>query len=243
VKRVIAYARQTLGNLPILNVAAFVVERAGIMIEQRRTFHQNLMIHYLENFPAEELKLDDQEVQLILSSVYESRIPWNAPWMANYAKQHWADYGKISLSNTRMIGDMCLKKNQVRYERGATRLNFAFETVTERTNKGTTRKIVNLYDKQSMFSSRPSDAYFLDQPKKVERQRRLIRLAQLGLRFLALPQFLVQAMESYMQSMYVNQTKTEGAMYGYFESNGNGPGMSSLSNQTLNPLIAADLAK
>jgi hypothetical protein len=237
VKQVIKYAQKTLGQVPVLSVVSFVVERAGIMIEQRRTFHQNMMLHYLENFTPDQLTLSEKEAALVKSSIYESRIPYNAIWMSNYARKHWNDYGRISFQNVTLGCDATLRRTSKIFYSESSRLNYAFAATTEKNQK----KIVNLVDPQFMFSKKPATAYYYAKPKKVEQQRRLLRLGQLGLRFLTLPPGIVNAVESFLQSMYVNQIKTEGAMYGYFESNGNAEGTVRLKSQAINPLINGDL--
>ncbi|MEK6626474.1 MAG: hypothetical protein AABY86_16015 [Bdellovibrionota bacterium] len=108
VKAFLNLAKSQLGEVPVLNTAMFIIQEAERMIRQRRTFHQNMLLHYLENFKEEELGLTHDEANMIWSSVYESRIPWYAFWETDFANQNWMKYGtdrffqSIRLANTRL---------------------------------------------------------------------------------------------------------------------------------------------
>jgi hypothetical protein len=240
VHQVLSYAKKTLGNVPILSVVTFVIERAEHMIVQRRAFHHNLMLHYLENFEAEQLTLTEKEVSLIRSSIYESKIPANQIWVSRYAKKNWDSYGELNFASDIGTSNATLKiaRGGARYEKLEGRLNYAFQIVTQ---KGT-RKIVNLYDRRFMFSTWPSDAYIFTSPKKVERQRRLLRLTQMGIRMVPVYPSVMGLFSSFIDSMYKDQVITEGALYGWFESLGaDDQHLSRLSSQAMNPLLTLDL--
>lgn len=227
-------AKKTLGNLPILNVVTFVIDRASTMIEQRRNFYQNMTLHYLQSFYAKEVGMESSDVvSKVRSSIYESRIPWFAVWEHNKAKQQWMYYGDDHFKAEATLAMLILQLNKKRYEEVGDRLNYAFQVVTE---KGV-RKIVNLVDRKSSLSIKPSDAYFFDQPGKVEKQRRMIRLAQMGLRIVSLPAWITNAADGFLDSMYVNQVQTEGALFGYMESAGMSAVLGTIAAQSVNPLM------
>ncbi|HAZ12605.1 MAG: hypothetical protein A2X86_11595 [Bdellovibrionales bacterium GWA2_49_15] len=214
VKAFLNLAKSQLGEVPVLNTAMFIIQEAERMIRQRRTFHQNMLLHYLENFKEEELGLTHDEANMIWSSVYESRIPWYAFWETDFANQNWMKYGtdrffqSIRLANTR------LRDQSSQYQELGARHNFAFQDAKLKNKK----VIINLFDTKDMFSRRQAVAYYYDSPNLVIRQRLLLQLGQLGLSFLSIPGFIKDFTGSYLKSMYENQRLTEGALVGYFES-------------------------
>jgi len=129
-----------------------------------------------------------------------------------------------------------LKNNLNRYDGVNERICFSFADVTE---KGQ-HKIVNLADTKFLLSSQPSDAYFYNDTKKVERQRRLLRLVQMGVQFVRVPSFVRGVFNTFINSMYSNQEKTEGALFGYLEASGQTTEASNIIRQTLNPYLRSD---
>ena len=95
------------------------------------------------------------------------------------------------------------------------RLNYAF---SEAEYKGE-RVIVNLFDKQNMFDSKPAIAFSYDNPMKIKRLRMVLTLAELGLSFVPLPSFVKGIVEDYVKSFYEKQQITEGALLAHFEVN------------------------
>ncbi len=231
VKAFLNLAKSQLGEIPVLNTAMFIIQEAERMIRERRTFHQNMLLHYLENFKEEELGLTHDEANMIWSSIYESRIPWYAFWETDLANQNWMKYGTdkffqdIRLANTR------LRDQSSRYQELGTRHNFAFQDAKFKDKK----VIINLFDAQDMFNSRQAIAYYYDKPSLVPRQRILLQLGQLGLSFLSLPGFVKDFTQSYLKSMYEKQRLTEGALVGYFESKDDSVMARQMNMQNVNP--------
>lgn len=208
-------ARKIFSSVPILNTASYVLVKVEKLIRERREFHQNMLMHYIENHESE-LGLEKEEVDLIYSSIQESRIPWFAFWESNAAKQGWDKYGvnkfyaNVRMANTR------LRANRGRYSRSGSRLNFAFQEVVENNEN----VIVNLFDTNDMFNSKPAVAYNLDNPQKIARKRMVLQLAGLGMSFLSLPSWIKDIADGYIKSHYEKQRITEGSLFGYFESQG-----------------------
>ena len=236
VKAFLNLAKSQLGEVPVLNTAMFIIQEAERMIRQRRTFHQNMLLHYLENFKEEELGLTHDEANMIWSSVYESRIPWYAFWETDFANQNWMKYGtdrffqSIRLANTR------LRDQSSQYQELGKRHNYSFQDAKLKDKK----VIINLFDTKDMFSRRQAVAYYYDSPNLVIRQRVLLQLGQLGLSFLSIPGFIKDFTGAYLKSMYVNQRLTEGALVGYFESQGQYVMARHMAVQNVNPFEGYD---
>jgi hypothetical protein len=225
------YARKKMSSVPMLNTISYVIVEVEKRITERRQFHQNMLLHYLENFKEEELGLTHEEVNMIWSSVYESRIPWFAFWESKTAKSTWDKYGVNNFYFNYRTATNNLRNAQSIYSEVGERMNFSFQTVTYNNEK----VIVNLFDKESMFQNRPAVAYNYDHPTQVVRKRVVLTLAELGLSFVPMSAVIKDTLESFIKSFYQQQKITEGALLGYFESNGDSKGKSQIVAQYLNP--------
>jgi hypothetical protein len=225
------FARKKLSNIPMLNTASYVIVQVEKLITERRRFHQNMLLHYLENFKEEELGLTHDEVNLIWSSIYESRIQWYAFWESSNAKNNWAKYGVDNFFLNFRTGTANLKNAQSIYSEVSERMNFAFQKVTFNNEK----VLVNLFDKENMLQNRPAVAYNYDRPSQIVRKRIVLNLAELGLSFIPMNAYIKDYVGTFIKSFYVEQKITEGALYGYFESYGDSQGKLRVHAQYLNP--------
>jgi hypothetical protein len=231
------FARKKLSNVPILNTVSYVVVQVEKLITERRNFHQNMLLHYLENFDEKELGLTHDEVNMLWSSIYESRIPWYAFWESNSAKANWMKYGVNNFYSNFRAATAKLTKAGTIYTEVNERMNFAFQNVVYNNEK----VVVNLFDNESMLQSRPAVAYNYDRPTQISRKRVMMTLAQLGLSFVPMNASIKDTAGNFIKSYYAKQKITEGALYGYFESMGEQAGMSQVKAQYLNPFDALTL--
>lgn len=225
------FARKRLSNIPMLNTVSYVVVEVEKLITQRRNFHQNMLLHYLENFDEKELGLTHDEVNMIWSSIYESRIPWFAFWESSAAKGNWMKYGVNNFYANYRAATAKLQKAGALYTEVNERMNFGFQKVVYKNEK----VVVNLFDNESMLQSRPAVAYNYDRPTQIARKRVMLNLAQLGLSFVPMSAIVKDSVGSFIKSFYFNQKLTEGALYGYFESMGEDSGMRQIKAQYMNP--------
>lgn len=231
------FARKRLSNIPMLNTVSYVVVQVEKLITERRNFHQNMLLHYLENFDEKELGLTHDEVNMIWSSIYESKIPWYAFWESNAAKANWMKYGVNNFYASFRNATAKLTKAGPLYTEVSERMNFAFQKVTFNNEK----VVVNLFDNESMLQSRPAVAYNYDRPTQISRKRIMMTLAQLGLSFVPMSATIKDTAGNFIKSYYEKQKITEGALYGYFESMEEQAGMGQVKAQYLNPFDALTL--
>lgn len=231
VKMGLDFARKRLSTIPLLNTASYVLVQVEKLIRERRLFHQNMLMHYLENFTEEELKMTHAEVNFAFSSVYESRIPWYAFWESSFAKENWNKYGTTRFFQYVRAGNSRLRSNKRYFDNIGDKVNYAFQYATEKGNK----VILNLFDARDLFRSLPSIAHYPDDPKKVMRIRLVLELAQLGLSFVPIPQFFKDIAETYLKSTYAKQKLTEGGLYAYYESHRNNEMKLKILLQSVNP--------
>lgn len=224
-------AKKMLGEVPLLNTATYVIVEVEKMVRTQREFHQNMFLHYLQNFTPEELGLTRTEADHIFSSIYESKIPWYAFWESKAAALNWDNYGFNKFGKTIKAGTTRLLNFKGKYDKRGQRVNFAFSEVT----KDAEDVIVNLVDFENMIQREPAVAFSRTNPNKIKRRRVLLQLGQLGLSFVPLSAWLKDIAEDFMKSMYEKQQITEGALYGYFESNVMKEDMALLRSQYVNP--------
>jgi hypothetical protein len=231
------FARKKLSNIPILNTVSYVVVQVEKLITERRNFHQNMLLHYLENFDEKDLGLTHDEVNMIWSSIYESKIPWYAFWESNSAKANWMKYGVNNFYANFRNATAKLTKAGPLYTEMTERMNFAFQKVVFNNEK----VVINLFDNESSLQSRPAVAYNYDRPTQISRKRIMMTLAQLGLSFVPMSATIKDTAGNFIKSYYAKQKITEGALYGYFESMDEQAGMGQVKAQYLNPFDALTL--
>lgn len=225
------FAKKRLSQIPVLNTASYVLVRVEELVRQRRLYHQNMLLHYIEQNPAEDLGITHEEANHIMSSIYESRIPWFAFWESRAAQANWDKYGVNKFFTPIRTNNARFRRMRSTYAQVGKRLNYAFQEVVYKDEN----VVLNLFNTEHMFSRNLSVAYNLDNPNKTLRKRMVVQLAELGLSFIPLPSFIKGIAEDFMKSFYKEQVLIEGALYGHFESNGNQEALRRLRLQVLNP--------
>lgn len=211
------FARDRLSSVPLLNVAAYVLKRVDNLFRERRVLHQNMLMHYFENFKAENFGMTDKEVDRAFSSIYESRIAWFGYFESLSAQDNWDRYGIDKFFVLLRSANTNLREVSSNYDSLGSRINFAFQDVVYNGEN----VIINLFDKDHMFSKMPSIAYSYDDPNKIKNKRMIIQLIQLGLSFTTLPDSIKSGADSFFNSMYVSQKLTEGSLLAHLEIVGN----------------------
>lgn len=206
-------AKKRFSNVPILNIASFVIVRVHDMMMEQRHFHHNMLLHYFDRIPETDLGLTKGEMDRIVSSIYEYRIDVTDIFSSNAAARDWANWGvnkffmQVRSGNSR-LGTMGMEN--------AKKLNFAFAEATVEGSK----KIYHLHLNAHQFSKKPALAYDFANPNRVKRNRALLNFGGIALGFIQMPGWLKGNIENFMKSFYVEQVRMEGALVGYFESTG-----------------------
>jgi hypothetical protein len=233
VKRAIEFAKKRFDSIPLLNLASYIIVKVHDLVLEQRTFHQNMLLHYLENFSANELGMSEKEYDHIMSSIYESRIAPINYMESKKAVETWDSYGVnifftgIRAANTR------LRRASYMFDKLGARINYSFANVKIEGKKA----IINTVDSKHMFSSKMPVAYYYEQPNKIKRFRSLLTLAGVGVGFLPIPGWIKANVESFIESFYVKQRLNEGALLGFFESNINSQMAEAIKAQNRNPYI------
>jgi hypothetical protein len=214
-------AKKRFANVPVLNIASFVIVRIHDMMLEQRHFHHNMLLHYFENVSEADLGMTKSDVDRAVSSIYEYRIEATAYTESNRAAANWANYGMNNFYQLIRTGN-----NQVSgWTSGMStlgftnvkKINFGFAEVSQ----NDVRKIYHLHHKAHQFSGKPSLAFDYSKPNQVKRNRSLMNLGCVALGFINIPGGIKNAVENFVKSMYVQQVRAEGALVGYFETSGN----------------------
>ncbi len=233
VKRVIDFAKSKLDNVPLLNLVSFVMVEVHELVLEQRLFHQNMLLHYLQNVSEAELGLTVSEADHVFSSIYESRISAiNLP-ESNSAANNWDRYGLDKFYAMVRMGNNTMRRNTGDLDEVGDRLSYAFFDAVE---DGET-VVKNLFVKKHSFSKKMATAYNYDKPNEVKRFRSLLNLGQVGLGFLPLPGWLKGQVESFIKSYYVEQKRLEGGLVAHFEINNNFVMAKKIKAQLMNPYI------
>jgi hypothetical protein len=230
-------AQKRFSNIPILNIASFVIVRVHDMMLEQRHFAHNMLLHYFETVKETKLGMTKLEVDRAASSIFEYRIEYSNLMESNNANADWANYGMNKFFMSVRAGNATVQNWQdglsVQSYKNVKKLNFAFAEVE---HEGA-QKIFHLHHKAFMFSMKPSLAYNRAKPNQVKQMRSLLNIGGVVLGFLKIPGGLKNSAQQFMQSMYVQQVRTEGALVGYFESTGDTAMMKSVYAQRSNLYI------
>lgn len=235
-KQILAQAAKRVTSVPFLGLLNNLFGQIEQIVGDQRMFNQNFLLFLLENYKAELFGLTDKEAANIISSIYQSRLGlMQLLQMKKMADADWLSYGWNNFYNQKRAANGVLAKfESISYDPGSTkRLSSAFAIVSEKEKK----KIVNLFDKSHMFSSKPSLAYDYEKPNKVKTIRFLVKLGQMGLDFIPMPGVIKSYVNKFADSSYKQQILTEGALSAYFMVEGHTALSSHFARQSLNPFL------
>jgi hypothetical protein len=214
-------AAKRFSDIPILNIASFVIVRVHDQLLEQRLFHHNMLLHYFETVSEDKLGMTKEEVDRAISSIYEYKITAMNFSESNRAANDWLNYGqnnfyKMVRSGNGRVGQWADPIFGGRFT-NIKKIDFAFAEVMEKDVK----KIYHLHVNAHEFSQKPALAFDYSKPNRVKTNRALLNLAGVGLGFLPIPEWIKGNVQTFISSMYVEQVRMEGALAGYFEMNGN----------------------
>ncbi len=235
VTRALEFAKKQFDNVPVLNLVSTIIVQVHDQVLEQRLFYQNMLLHYMDMVPESELGLTKIEADHIFSSIYESRIGLNV-LESNKIVKAWDTYGWNAFYGAVRQGNNRLRRTSGEFDQVGERLSYGFFKAVEDGEK----VIKNLMVNKHKFSGKMATAYYYEQPDKVRRFRSLLNLGQLGLGFLPLPNWLKSQAESFIESYYKEQRRSEGALMAYFDMNKETKMRSLLKRQLVNPYIIID---
>lgn len=227
-------AQKRFASVPLLNLASFVIVKVNDLLLEQKTFHHNMLLHYCQVFPEGELGMTKDEVDRVVSSIYEYRIQAMSYGESNSAARDWAHYGWNKFYTQLRQGNTRARNLDGSVFRDQSRLDFAFSEF----NEGGSRKIYHLLVNAHMFSGDPALAYDYGAPNKVKRMRSLISIGQFALGFVPMiPGWIKDMAHSFLNSMHKDQRHLEGALVPLFEMQGRSDMVNAIYKQNINPYI------
>jgi hypothetical protein len=228
-------AKKRFSSIPVLNIASFIIVRVQDMILEQRHFHHNMLLHYFETISEDKLGMTKEEVDRAVSSIYEYRIELTNIFESNRAAKDWLNYGMDLFYKSVRAGNTKINSWKGMFS-DIEKLNFAFAKVTDQSNS----KIYHLHHNLHQFSKKPSLAFDYARPELVKRNRMFLNIAGLALGFVRIPIQIKSNIDNFIKSFYVSQVRTEGALIGYFESQGDLEMIDFIFSQRANPYILVE---
>ncbi len=232
-KTALNFAKKKINNIPYLDLATFIFFEAEKRVVEQRIISQNILLYYLSNH-EDQTGLSAEEVDKVVSSIYESRIGFEGYMESKKAQKTWGDYGwKIFDAMTR--GSKAKAKNYQQINGDLSELDFIFYNGYTVKNE---KVIYNLSVNAHQFSSKPSISFYYDKPNKVRSLRAMIKLGQIGLGFLPrVPAMIKNQVHNFANSWHVKQSLSDAFLYAYFEASENEKDMKFIKNQISNPYL------
>ncbi len=232
-KQAMQFAQKKLKDIPYLDLAAFIFRETEKRIIEQRIISQNIFLYYVSNY-EKEIGLSAEEVDKVVSSIYESRIAVNGWLESQKAKTMWRDYGWSKFDTT-------LRTAKSKY-RNYKRANSELEHVDYIFYNGFTAKgakvIYNFSVNEHQYSQKPSIAFYYDYPARVRSIRTAVKLGQFALGFVPkLPGFIKSQVHNFANSYYVNQSLSDAYLYAFFEAGEFEAEKSKIKDQISNPYI------
>lgn len=199
-------------DIPLLNTLTYIVSKVEQFITEQREFHQYMLIYYLENYTEEELGITKEEADHIMSSIYESKLGAFDFATSKKMPELWDVYGYDQFYAQVRNANNQLRFGPQYYDELGLRVNYAFHTAKVKGKK----LILNLFATQHMFSQKFAVAFNFEKPGQVLMTRLLVYGAQIGLSFVPkVPNFVKQAVNSFLDSVYIGKGSIEGALYAH----------------------------
>lgn len=215
-----------------VSAGLFVVQAAFNMVLERRTYFQNYFLYHIEKYGSEKFGLTEAEAQLVKSSIFESRIRFWDIWEKNKARVNWEDYGNKKILEQVVSADKRRQTSPADLTKWGNRIGYAF-------NEGESsgyKRIINLFNPRHLFSKKSSRAFDYSSPGFLRTKRLLYFLSQVAVRLSPVP-VVSDVYDHFVESLYIPQRQTEGALYGYFCDSGAEEEAGVLLQQSVNPFV------
>jgi hypothetical protein len=220
-------AQKRFANVPVLNIASFVIVRVHDMMLEQRHFHHNMLLHYFENVSETELGMTKEEVNKAVSSIYEYQISIANLPESNRAASNWMSYGMNNFYQIVRLGNSKIRNwadplSTLRFS-NISKIDYAFAEViqTDAKTGAQSKMIYHTQVNAHEFTQKPALAFDYSNPNRIKRFRSLLNLGGVALGFLKLPNFIKSNVDTFIKSLYVEQVRMEGALVGYFDLHGN----------------------
>jgi hypothetical protein len=227
------------GNAPDVKAVEFLINEVVNLVTFKQSFYQNALLAYMQNFEASDLGLSADEVSLIRSSIYDSRLSWDDIFGQSDAQGNWSTFGNNKFASS--VSDDQDRLNQYAgdYSQVGSSYCFAFAPAS----KGGVTYILNTRDHQNEISDDLSIAFDSSHPTQIQNQRMELELVELASTLLPAPGFVIDQLDDLISSYFKPQSQTEGALYAYLSSQGMDTEAQTILAQTNNPFLTDEAAQ
>ncbi len=232
VQQLLKMAQKRFSNVPVLNTISFVLKKMEEFYVEQRTYYQHFLVYLMMNH-ENELDMNGDQINHILSSLYESQIPILNRLLSAKAIENWDRYGTDTYFTNLRLGKTKLRSRQGDFKSIGKQIGYAFVEVE--TEQG--KMIMNLINSKHKYTSQMAVAYNYEKPKKVAMMRMLLNFSELGLGFIPVSNFIKKEARGFLQSLYREQRIMEGSLMAYFQVQGNEGMVKSLKFSQIDPFL------
>ncbi len=232
----IKWAADIAGNFPGVGVASYLFEKAIDDLLDRRSYYQNMTLHFLQEAGPSSLGIGEDEAALIRSSLYEANLDWYNFGSHHDAQKDWVGFGQKAYQEDLKTCQDRLAGHRNRYTSVGTPVDFAFYPVTRKGHD----YMINVRDRSSKINGSPSLAYVPADPHLLRNQRLGYELFLFGLNLAPIAMPVQMAASWAIKASFIPQIHSEGALFAHYETEGNGQAARTLVEQTVNLFLMSD---
>ncbi len=234
---VISLAKSVIPGGAALNVVTYIIKRFTSLIEDSKSYHQNILLHYLTSFSPNDLGITSQERNLAISSIMEAKTKWFDIFSLLKVKRDWENFGVNKIEKQQRKVWKRLSKHRDKYSYVGDSVGTYFYNVGfKKGNQG----IINLLKGKFLFNSRPSVTWVKERPNYVFAKRLVYELAKFAVSIIPV-KFVSSITNPIINSFHKDQIKQEGNLWGYYESWENIEMKKSIMRQSINPILIQSL--
>jgi hypothetical protein len=210
-------------------VVSYLVTRYIGFLRDSRTYHQSILLHYLTNFKAKDLGMNEQEVGKAISSVLEADIKIHNFISRRRLKRNWDRYGKKKLLEIAKESLKTVVGFGDQYQHSPFFANPYFART--KMSRGEEVWIIPYYQNKALDNT-PSLSFDFSRPNFVYKKRRYYEL----ILFAEIQSDSKKLKKYFTHLKFRRQMLKEGLLYGFYESKGDSAMMDKILKQSLNPL-------
>jgi|GEM_PF-5869727 len=215
VSSVMKFAKKQFFSSSLLDLAFLVISDVNKRIIEQRIIAQNTLIYYLAH-QENKTNLKPEEVDMVMSSIHESRIGIFSFAQSKKMGEKWRDYGWDSYDRFRRSAKSRVEKSEGITYTGSKKLVSVFYDAQLLDGQ---KVILNAGVQKHSFSGAPSISYYYDAPKKVKNRRAMLQLAQVGLGFMSfVPSSIKSYINDFASSWYREQSYVDSMLVAHFQT-------------------------
>lgn len=196
------------------DVVNFFYKRAQSLVAENYQYHQELLLYYITNYSAGDLKITEHERRLILSSLMDANLNMLYFWKPITGSRDWEGFGikdwNLSLNKV----EKRVKKFSKRYKKVENDFGPYFASAITKKGKNV---VVNFNDAPFYLLKIPSISYIFAHPNLITLERGSYELLKIALKFIPIGAVSTIG-ESILNFRYKRHVISEAQAFAYLES-------------------------